>query len=303
MCMSGSIYILREREFMALGQFTYKVGRTGDICKRIRGYPKGSNVLFNIKVFDMKETEKNVLDVFKETFVQCRDIGLEYFQGNIYSMIETIVRVVRTNEEPQQQQPHNDNDNENQQITLPKIDPTIAVIQFVDSNRANLSEKTIKSKDVYESFLEWATSMNYLLTLTHNRFTEELASNFAVSHGVHRFNDGVFKALHFPVFLLFPNGDKTNPAFIEKKYSNYGNTRQFVEEFVVEDKAAFFTLKELKNVFKSSKYYNVSKVSGLKNDAIKILMCGFCEQKTVQYKKFKNVFMGYSINKDLVAAT
>jgi len=184
--MSGYIYILREREFIASGELTYKVGRTVDICKRIRGYSKGSRLLFTIEVVDMKETERLVLGIFKEKFVQRLDLGWESFSGDIETMVATVVEAVRMPKDVQK-------------YALTKIDPTIAVIKYVECKMDDLSEKTLKSKDVYESLLEWAISMHYHVNLSHSRFTEELVINFGITHGTHRFTDGVNRALYFPM--------------------------------------------------------------------------------------------------------
>ena len=86
--MSGSIYLLREREFILLDKQIYKVGRTSQmIGKRLIGYPKDSELIMCLKVKDNKISERKILDNFKLKFNQRLDIGVEYFEGNLHEMI------------------------------------------------------------------------------------------------------------------------------------------------------------------------------------------------------------------------
>ena len=90
------------------------------------------------------------------------------------------------------------------------------------------------------------------------------------------------------------------PSFIESNSKVYltdnDSIRQFVEEYIAKDPDGFFTLKDLKEAFKGSHYYSNTKAIGtLKNDIIKILRCNFVEQKMINTKKYKNVFLGYNL--------
>jgi hypothetical protein len=42
--MTGYIYLIREREYVRTKEEVTKAGRTGDIMRRMKQYPKGSRV-------------------------------------------------------------------------------------------------------------------------------------------------------------------------------------------------------------------------------------------------------------------
>jgi GNAT superfamily N-acetyltransferase len=63
------------------GQFVYKVGRSGDINRRIKDYPPNFEVLLQRSCSESKEIEKKILDCFNTN----KDLGLvKYEKGNEY---------------------------------------------------------------------------------------------------------------------------------------------------------------------------------------------------------------------------
>ena len=55
------VYLLHEREFLNSGRQLYKIGRTAQSPNdRFDGYPKGSCVVFYLRVPDSKATEKAI---------------------------------------------------------------------------------------------------------------------------------------------------------------------------------------------------------------------------------------------------
>ena len=72
---------------------------------------------------------------------------------------------------------------------------------------------------------------------------------------------------------------------------------QFVDEFIVKshEKDAHFTLKEAKELFTRQEYFN-GRVGTLKTDLEKILKTPCLEQKRVDGKVKRCVFIGYTIN-------
>lgn len=72
--MKGHIYIIHVREF--IGTDIYKVGRTTDIVRRFKQYPKQSALLYNIYVNNCLIIEKAILNVL-EPYV-CNEYGREY---------------------------------------------------------------------------------------------------------------------------------------------------------------------------------------------------------------------------------
>lgn len=85
------IYILREREFVKSGESIYKVGKSKQVnCIRLMQYPKGSQLHMVINVVDCDCMEKKILKVFNNKFKLRRDIGKEYYEGNVEKMIDNI---------------------------------------------------------------------------------------------------------------------------------------------------------------------------------------------------------------------
>jgi hypothetical protein len=86
----GYIYIIQEREFYNLSKDIYKIGRTSNIMNRFKDYPKNSNYCYFRQTNKFIIDEKELINIFKNNFIQRKDIGTEYFEGNLYSMIKTI---------------------------------------------------------------------------------------------------------------------------------------------------------------------------------------------------------------------
>ena len=98
--MTNYIYLLQEREFIKTNEKIYKVGMTQkENFERFNQYPKGSVLLFQIICNDCKNMEVQVIKQFKEKFIQRKDIGSEYFEGNYKSMIDIIYSTVKSEEE------------------------------------------------------------------------------------------------------------------------------------------------------------------------------------------------------------
>ena len=95
--MTNYIYLLQEREFIKTNEKIYKVGMTQkENFQRFNQYPKGSVLLFQIICHDCKNMEVQVIKQFKEKFIQRKDIGSEYFEGNYKSMIDIIYLTVKS---------------------------------------------------------------------------------------------------------------------------------------------------------------------------------------------------------------
>ena len=74
---------------------------------------------------------------------------------------------------------------------------------------------------------------------------------------------------------------------------------QFVEEFIEksDDKDAYFTLKEVKELFSKQEYYN-GRVGTLKTDLEKLLKTPCLDQKKIDGKNTRYVFVGYKLKSD-----
>lgn len=85
------IYLLKEREFIKTKEDIYKIGKTRQSPNnRLTGYPKSSEVILFLEVPDCDIIEKTLIEIFKDVFIQRKDIGTEYFEGDKNKMIEII---------------------------------------------------------------------------------------------------------------------------------------------------------------------------------------------------------------------
>ena len=94
------IYLLQEREFIKTKEPIYKVGMTKkENHERFNQYPKGSVLLFQMICNDCKNIEKHLINIFKEKFIQRKDIGNEYFEGEYKNMIDIIYSTIHNEKE------------------------------------------------------------------------------------------------------------------------------------------------------------------------------------------------------------
>ena len=95
------IYFIHTRELLSLKEPIYKLGRSNNLDCRVRNYPKRSNVLFTMKCKNSIKCEQHLIKLFKEKFIQKKDYGTEYFEGDIDEMINEIYNylyICNTNE-------------------------------------------------------------------------------------------------------------------------------------------------------------------------------------------------------------
>ena len=84
--------MIQLREF--LNTNIVKIGRTiQDNMKRIKSYPRGSKLLLYINCNDCIKTERYIINLFKTNYTQKKDYGLEYFEGDIKSMIQDFCKL------------------------------------------------------------------------------------------------------------------------------------------------------------------------------------------------------------------
>lgn len=91
----GFIYIIREREFIRLGEPVYKIGKTTqDINKRTMSYPKNSELLMCVAVGDCHSAEKECINYFVNKYKHHTEYGREYFSGSLRSMMADILSII-----------------------------------------------------------------------------------------------------------------------------------------------------------------------------------------------------------------
>jgi hypothetical protein len=88
--MLGYIYLIHLREFINSKENIYKIGRCLSCEQRLKGYPKGSVILFSIYIKDHVQIETQLIKIFDETFERQSNIGREYYKGCLDTMLFTI---------------------------------------------------------------------------------------------------------------------------------------------------------------------------------------------------------------------
>lgn len=86
---AGYIYLLQEREFVKTGEEIYKIGKTKNISRRMKEYPKYSLIILILQVKNSDEFERRIINRFKAQF-KLYD-GREYFCGSKNQMIGIIL--------------------------------------------------------------------------------------------------------------------------------------------------------------------------------------------------------------------
>jgi hypothetical protein len=95
---TGYIYVIIEREFIKTDEKIYKIGKTGqENFNRFNQYPKNSILLYYQKTNDYENMEKKILLKLKEKFIQKKNIGKEYFNGNIVEIVKEIIEIIFPN--------------------------------------------------------------------------------------------------------------------------------------------------------------------------------------------------------------
>lgn len=106
------IYLLQEREFIKTKENIFKVGMTKkENHTRFKQYPLGSILLFQMVCNDCKSIEMVLIQKFKKTFIQIKDIGREYFKGDHLSMIDIIYSTIT-----------DENTSKSEEVTIEEID-------------------------------------------------------------------------------------------------------------------------------------------------------------------------------------
>lgn len=87
---NGYIYLIYIREYLLQGLPIYKIGMTADLVERLRQYPKGSMYIYTCYCENISITENRIKKIFIDLFYQKRNLGVEYFEGNVHQMVSVI---------------------------------------------------------------------------------------------------------------------------------------------------------------------------------------------------------------------
>ena len=149
---SEGIYLLREREFIRLNEDIYKIGRSKHIKTRMNSYPKGSVIELMIGCSNSIQCEKDLLAIFRSKYIEHKEYGAEYFEGNKLDMINTITTYLN---KPTQLEIKQKNEN----ITSARIYPTTYPLY----NEQPAIELHINNMNIIENdgCLFWMDKNNY----------------------------------------------------------------------------------------------------------------------------------------------
>jgi hypothetical protein len=209
---NGNIYLIHEREFVRLGENVYKIGRTDDVKRRLSQYPKGSRLLFSVYTCDCLTAERDLIRRFKSTFKHREDIGREYFEGDYHDMINIIIDYV-TNQQPiVDDDDSNDDDDDSKDI---KQDLTMVIMEYVELHSENLAGKHVRSRMLFQGFVNWLKERRYNVPITHLKFVREMKRLYGAKDFTHHFDDdygvGVEHCVSFSYFLARPTPYVTEP--------------------------------------------------------------------------------------------
>ena len=89
------LYLIHTREFITTEMPIYKIGRGDNVQIRVSQYPNGSNLLFLNICKNSKLCEKELIEIFKQKFIQEKYYGREYFSGDVYDMIDVMCNYIK----------------------------------------------------------------------------------------------------------------------------------------------------------------------------------------------------------------
>jgi hypothetical protein len=236
------VYVIEESEFIKCGEKIYKVGRSAHILNRMAQYPNGSQVRMVLNVSDSVKAEQEILCQLKKygDITHRKDIGSEYFQGNLCSIITVLSQV------------------------------------------SNMLYEERKDTVLQDAYLEESDSDS----VCDSKDTDDTSTDATEDTG--------------DVVDTKPEGIRHcfKHAIVYGTKSNEQNMIDFVKDYIVKDETSYFTLKQAKAVFASSRYFT-GEVLSLKHDLQHQLRCVCIERKRIGhflgYFSIRNVFMGYTI--------
>jgi len=86
------VYLIHCRASVNNNENVYKIGKSVDFNKRLDGYDKGSIPIISLYVSDCDNFEKTLINIFDSKYKQRTDYGREYYDGDVSSMINTIIQ-------------------------------------------------------------------------------------------------------------------------------------------------------------------------------------------------------------------
>jgi hypothetical protein len=83
---SGYVYIFYTRASKNGDESVYKIGKTAEYIRRAGQYTKGGDMKLVLNVKNRHDAENKIKKYFKIEFIQRRDYGTEFFEGDLFEM-------------------------------------------------------------------------------------------------------------------------------------------------------------------------------------------------------------------------
>ena len=93
-CATEGIYLLQTRELITMNKNIYKIGRSFNLNKRMKQYPKESNLILLVECCNSVKCEAELLKIFRKQFIESKKYGNEYFEGDKEKMKKLIFNYI-----------------------------------------------------------------------------------------------------------------------------------------------------------------------------------------------------------------
>ena len=147
------IYLLKEREFIKTNENIYKVGKTTQKnLDRFKNYPRSSMLICQLICNNCNIIEREVLRIFRQSFISRKDIGSEYFEGNYKNMINVIYSVINYKDymicEHEKKEDYVDNETENDYIIEEDIEEYI-----IEDNKDEVDNEEVDNEEDIDKYI------------------------------------------------------------------------------------------------------------------------------------------------------
>lgn len=88
----GEVYIVQTRQSVDHDMNVFKYGRAKSAITRLKGYPKGTEIVCRLPVSRMKDAEDMMKILCRTDLLPRPDFGCEYFEGDLLIMIKKLIR-------------------------------------------------------------------------------------------------------------------------------------------------------------------------------------------------------------------
>ena len=311
-CIGGHVYLVSEYDHTIMRYVSeLKVGYSDDVTKRLKGYPRGSRLIYAMLCEDAPEAERQAITAFHEISIHRGDRGNEYFEIDNDLACTTLGSIVQT---------------VNAQVTTRKaleagldpkrpMEPILVLLEFVDAHRERLDGIIVVAKELYDEAIAFIEKNRIAVRFGFNFFINELQRSYNVTYKPAVVIGGtITPCFHFPRLIVdtsamsIPDRENHSGTVItgilpntKVIISDMDRVAGFAKEFIKEDPGKFFTLKQAKEAYIKSKWFN-GKVGYLKEELERVLGSACYEQKKIGGHKLKNVFMGFTMEENIISS-